>query len=220
MTKRQKFSLQSAALTAIMLLTTGGPTSANELANGVASYSKGDYASARISLTAATQQNPGNWLGHYYLANTLVQLRQYEAAKAEYTRCMELNAPASYAAYCQKAISQMSGFKGSGGSSSAPTDSLTPSLKGGPAEGGISEAAKVRRAAIMAQAEKEAEKIRKEADEKIKDLEQNGNYWVKDEHGNEKLGVPDSVRKEIQSEAEAKAAEIIKRAERQAAGFR
>jgi len=64
---------------------------AGPLEDGVEQYYYKRYHTAAMFFEEACAKDPMNWKPHFYLARTLEQLREYEAAKAEFEYCFRLN---------------------------------------------------------------------------------------------------------------------------------
>ncbi|HNB25157.1 MAG TPA: hypothetical protein PKZ32_22240 [Candidatus Melainabacteria bacterium] len=67
------------------------PASAGPLEDGVEQYYYKRFHTAAMFFEEACAKDPMNWKPHFYLARTLEQLREYEAAKAEFEYCFRLN---------------------------------------------------------------------------------------------------------------------------------
>ncbi|HEY9714931.1 MAG TPA: tetratricopeptide repeat protein [Chroococcales cyanobacterium] len=75
---------------------------------GCDNYAKGDFAAARTAFQEALKSRAKAWQVHYQLANTLLQLRDAPAAKAEYQQTLALTPDAAVKAQCQSAIRYLS----------------------------------------------------------------------------------------------------------------
>ena len=64
---------------------------AGPLEDGVEQYYYKRFHTAAMFFEEACAKDPMNWKPHFYLARTLEQLREYEAAKAEFEYCFRLN---------------------------------------------------------------------------------------------------------------------------------
>lgn len=64
---------------------------AGALEDGVEQYYYRRFRTAAMFFEEACAKDPMNWKPHFYLARTLEQLREYEAAKAEFEYCFRLN---------------------------------------------------------------------------------------------------------------------------------
>lgn len=64
---------------------------AGALEEGVEQYYYKRFHTAAMCFEEACAKDPMNWKPHFYLARTLEQLREYEAAKAEFEYCFRLN---------------------------------------------------------------------------------------------------------------------------------
>lgn len=64
---------------------------AGALEDGVEQYYYKRFHTAAMFFEEACAKDPMNWKPHFYLARTLEQLREYEAAKAEFEYCFRLN---------------------------------------------------------------------------------------------------------------------------------
>jgi len=67
------------------------PAMAGSLEDGVEQYYYKRFHTAAMFFEEACAKDPMNWKPHFYLARTLEQLREYEAAKAEFEYCFRLN---------------------------------------------------------------------------------------------------------------------------------
>ena len=64
---------------------------AGPLEDGIEQYYYKRFHTAAMFFEEACARDPMNWKPHFYLARTLEQLREYEAAKAEFEYCFRLN---------------------------------------------------------------------------------------------------------------------------------
>lgn len=64
---------------------------AGPLEDGIEQYYYKRFHTAAMHFEEACAKDPMNWKPHFYLARTLEQLREYEAAKAEFEYCFRLN---------------------------------------------------------------------------------------------------------------------------------
>lgn len=64
---------------------------AGPLEDGIEQYYYKRFHTAAMFFEQACAKDPMNWKPHFYLARTLEQLREYEAAKAEFEYCFRLN---------------------------------------------------------------------------------------------------------------------------------
>jgi tetratricopeptide (TPR) repeat protein len=64
---------------------------AGPLEDGIEQYYYKRFHTAAMFFEEACAKDPMNWKPHFYLARTLEQLREYEAAKAEFEYCFRLN---------------------------------------------------------------------------------------------------------------------------------
>ncbi len=64
---------------------------AGPLEDGVEQYYYKRFHTAAMLFEQACAKDPMNWKPHFYLARTLEQLREYEAAKSEFEYCFRLN---------------------------------------------------------------------------------------------------------------------------------
>ncbi len=64
---------------------------AGPLEDGIEQYYYKRFHTAAMYFEEACAKDPMNWKPHFYLARTLEQLREYEAAKAEFEYCFRLN---------------------------------------------------------------------------------------------------------------------------------
>jgi len=64
---------------------------AGPLEDGIEQYYYKRFRTAAMFFEEACARNPMSWKPHFYLARTLEQLREYDAAKAEFEFCFRLN---------------------------------------------------------------------------------------------------------------------------------
>jgi hypothetical protein len=93
----------------LLLTLCSPPALASAYEDGVAQYNKHSYAEAARLLYAATMSEHSNdAVAHYYLANTLLQMRHNDAAKAEYASALKLSPTGAVANYCRTALKTLS----------------------------------------------------------------------------------------------------------------
>jgi hypothetical protein len=73
-------------------------------ARGLNDYSTGHYAGAVSSLSMAVQQDPGNDMAHYYLANALLRIGHQQRALQEYSRAYECAQSEELASNCMTVL--------------------------------------------------------------------------------------------------------------------
>lgn len=75
------------------------------LSKGIEFYNRKDYASAQDYLyKAVTGEFKNTAIAHYYLANSLVQLRRINAALDEYQTCYSLAPYSNFSGYCREML--------------------------------------------------------------------------------------------------------------------
>lgn len=89
--------LSALRVTAAMLflccavLASTGAVHAGPLEDGIEQYYYKRFRTAAMFFEEACARTPMNWKPHFYLARTLEQLREYDAAKYEFEFCFRLN---------------------------------------------------------------------------------------------------------------------------------
>src|SRR5262249_45086446 len=73
--------------------------SGNEFATGLQHYNAGRFPEAVIAFSTVADRNPYDQAAHYYLANSLAYLKDYQGAFDEYQMCYQLDPNGTYAAY-------------------------------------------------------------------------------------------------------------------------
>ncbi len=195
---------------------------------GCEAYEKNDFRQAKRCFEYVKNQQPKYWPARYQLANTFMKLGAKEDALAEYQACLEQMPDFKTAQYCKAAIAGLSKENASRQmreSLSARRDSEAKSRHEAVIEdqkqrfeANVQEL-RSKREQIMSEAKKQADVILSDAQKQIKDLEENGNYWVRDQTGKH-LGVPYRVRNQILSEARERADRIMHDAEVRAQGIK
>lgn len=72
-------------------------------ATAMKAYGSGEYHRAAELFGLALKQNDDNPIGHYYLANTYVKIKEFEKALGEYKECYETTPDEKLAQYCLQA---------------------------------------------------------------------------------------------------------------------
>lgn len=88
---------------------------ADVFALGCTHYQQGKFALARAYFTKAISENPRHWAARYQLANTLLRLEEYDAARTQYTVCLSICPDMRTRSYCAKALTQIARLKESEG---------------------------------------------------------------------------------------------------------
>lgn len=96
---------------------------ADQLREGISFYDKKNYAAAQDVLSkAVTGEFRQSALAHYYLANSLMQLRRTNAAVVEYEQAYQLAPFSTFSGYCRQMLSRYG--------KSAPSVVKVPSASG------------------------------------------------------------------------------------------
>ncbi len=198
------------------------PSFADNYAAGLQKYNQGDYAAAKDLFLKAARENPTSYQIHYLLANTYMQLRQPENARTWYAICLKCNPDPRTVQNCRKALAYLQTVGGTRGSTAAPTRDTSSASKTSQADQpeemtDAMRVAETRRKEILLDGDKQAREIRAAAEQRIKDLETDGNYMVRDmENNTVKLGVPGQIREQIMGEAEEQAKRVLEDAHKRA----
>ena len=122
MSKIQPFKLRNATLAgqlvAVVLLSLLGIQAAQskpqDYLNGMDAYNKRDYATAKKFFVRMVQDTPDDSLGHYYLANTMVFLKDTAGASREYQTAIDNADSDDLKGNCEAALKSLktTGVKG------------------------------------------------------------------------------------------------------------
>jgi hypothetical protein len=102
--------------------TTRAPIS-TDLDDAVNLYKTGDYNAARFGFWRRSQENPKDYISHYYLANSFIQMKDFKNARTWYKNCLHCNPDAETAQNCSKALSYLNESTGTDANGSAKRDS-------------------------------------------------------------------------------------------------
>jgi tetratricopeptide (TPR) repeat protein len=166
---------------------------------GSKSAQKGDFRTAAGYFEKVVAASPGNPVAHYQLANCYIQLHRRVEAKNEYQKCLSLHPDSVTQGYCEKMLAVMGGSQSSG--------SATPASGSTQQAAGASAGNDARKQEVLKQAQQEADKIKQQAEEQLKQLQQNTSERV---WGN---GYGQQQKDQIMGEAEAKAKKILDQAQ-------
>lgn len=86
----------------------------NPFNQGVAEYGKGHFTVARDYFRKVLKSQPRSQAAHYYLANTLAQLRDYAGALKEYEAGYDVNPDSDIAASCLEAMTNLKDYSSEG----------------------------------------------------------------------------------------------------------
>ncbi len=81
-----------------------GVKAVGQLSEGEELYRSGRYLEAVIALSRVVEAEPSSALAHYYLANSLASIKQYEDAISEYEYCHHLSPHSKLGSYSLLAI--------------------------------------------------------------------------------------------------------------------
>lgn len=118
---------------AMLLCVSAGFAAVNrsDFESGLRHYNAGRFPEAVISFSTAADLNPYDPATHYYLANSLAYLKDYQGAFDEYQMCHQLDSNSMYAGYCKVAMQRFAAAArdqeaNGGGPFSAGGDSDSP----------------------------------------------------------------------------------------------
>jgi tetratricopeptide (TPR) repeat protein len=190
-------------------------------------YASGNWQAAKSAFQQVIRKDPKSYKAQYQLANTLIQLKDYASAAQAYKACLMCNPDPLTAQNCRRAqafLMQPQALPGAGSGSHAsvplPPPPFAPNKMAEREKTDQEKQADARKEEIMNEAEKQAKQIRDQAKQELTDLEQNGNYWVRDaQTGEVRTGVPSQIGQDIMREAEEKASRLLEEARRHCASI-
>jgi hypothetical protein len=80
---------------------------------GIDLYKTGDYNAARLCFWRRSQESPKDYRSHYYLANSLLQMKDLKNARLWYANCLGCGPDVETAQNCSKALSYLDNGTGS-----------------------------------------------------------------------------------------------------------
>jgi tetratricopeptide (TPR) repeat protein len=207
--------------------------------DGCQLYANRDYQRAARYFSIIIRSNKKYWPAYYQLANTYLALQEYELAKKYYEECIEHMPDYKTAKSCKLALDHIAVMQPGSG---APAAAMPGPAPDDPKEDPLvveaqkrkdlqkEEAKKQyekeleisdkRKSDLLSEAMKKAAAIRAEAQQRIQDIHDNGNQWVRNpESGEVGVGVSQRVYDDITNEAEERAKKIIDEAELRARGI-
>lgn len=199
---------------------------------GCQMYARKDYERAARYFSIIIRRNKKFWPAYYQLANTYLALKEYDLAKKYYEGCIEQMPDFKTAKACKLALDHIESLPtgvNASDSDEAPEDPFLAAAqkrKDQQKEDAKKqyekdlELSEKRKSDILQEAMKQAAAIRAEAQQRIQDLHDNGNHWVRNpDTGEIGVGVPKRIYDEITNEAEEKARRLIDQAELRARGI-
>lgn len=220
----------------ILSLSIASSALANDLfKSGCEFYARKDYQRAARYFTQIIRTNKKYWPAYYQLANTYLALQEYDLAEKYYEECIEQMPDFKTAKACKVGLDHIKSVKpganGIGGS--APDEPKEdPALVEAQKRKDLQKeeakkqyekelaASDKRKSDLLGEAMKKASAIRAEAQQRIQDIHDNGNQWVRNpDTGEVGLGIADHAYDEIKNDAEERAKRIVEEAELRARGI-
>lgn len=206
-------------------------SAANLFKDGCDFYARKDYQRAARYFNVVVRRNKTYWPAYYQLANTYLALDEYDLAKKYYEGCIEHLPDFKTAKSCKQALDHIAALQKSPGAqidepSEDPALVAAQKRKDEQKEEAKKqyekdlESSEKRKSDILQEAMKQAAAIRTEAQQRIQDIHDNGNYVVRNpDTGEIGVGIPKTVYEEITKEAEERAKRIIDQAEARVKGI-
>lgn len=197
-----------------------------------AAYKKGDYANAKAQFEKVLKAKPTNWQAEYQLANCCSRLRSYAEARKWYCSCLTHHPDASTAGYCQSAVGQIDGMaSGQRNAAAAAAAAAQEKMK---AENAAFNAERdkedktrsdqqlaVRKKAIMDQAQKKADEIKKAGEARVQDAVANSNRrYVDPNTGNVSMDISPDEKQAIMKDSEQQIQRVMDQARRECDSLR
>ncbi|MDX2107150.1 MAG: tetratricopeptide repeat protein [Candidatus Melainabacteria bacterium] len=194
-------------------------------------YARKDYQRAARYFIVVIRRNKTYWPAYYQLANTYLALDEYDLAKKYYEECIERLPDFKTAKSCKQALDHIAVLqKTPGAQIDEPKEdhALVAAQKRKDEQKEEAkkqyekelESSEKRKSDILQEAMKQAAAIRAEAQQRIQDIHDNGNYWVRNpDTGEIGVGIPKTVYEDITKDAEERAKRVIDQAEARAKGI-
>lgn len=184
--------------------------------NGLGAYNHAKYKDAKIWLQIEVKDHPTNWLAHFYLGNSYMQLGDLSKAYAEYFHCLNNNPDSTFIKPCIDARSQIDAIWKARDKRAVPVAAVLCAKKMEPGETKDADLEK-RRKQIIDDAKQKAKQLRSDAESQIAASIAGATQWFIFD----KVVFDDSPAEfeteKIRYQVERQAEKIMKEAEKRAA---
>lgn len=187
-----------------------------------------DYEGAKVILLRVVSKSP-TWKAYYQLANCYLRLKDGKNAKESYQKCLSFSPDTMVKRFCNDAIAYIDRTPSlmrphaddwlSRATSSSNDDNTAADPGAHPSNSATpdkSAAVQALRKRIMAEAEQQAARVRRETNDRLEELRAGSNQRVIMPDGSVTISIDPGVELQVNSEAQRKIKQIMEDAQRRA----